>query len=56
MHDLRKSYSTHTAKHVPMHELQKLMGHSSITTTADFYLDVSDDVAAKVGRAFSAIG
>lgn len=56
LHDLRKSYGTHTAKYVPMHELQKLMGHSSITTTADFYLDVGDDLAAKVARAFSAIG
>ena len=27
--------------------------HASITTTADFYLGVSDDLAAKVNAAFS---
>ncbi len=52
IHDLRKSFGTHMANHVPLHELRRLMGHASITTTADYYLDVGDDVAAKVRAAF----
>ena len=53
VHDLRRSYGTHMAKLVSMNDLRRLMGHSSITTTADFYLGVSDDLAAKVNAAFS---
>ena len=56
IHDLRKSFGTHMVQHVPMHELRRLMGHSSITTTADYYLGVSDDLAAKVVAAFSRAG
>ena len=41
------------AKVVSMNDLRRLMGHASITTTADFYLGVSDDLAAKVNAAFS---
>ena len=53
IHDIRKTYGTRMAQHVKIHELQRLMGHSSITTTADFYLDVTEDVAAKVQAAFA---
>ena len=53
LHDLRRSYGTHMAKVVSMNDLRRLMGHASITTTADFYLGVSDDLAAKVNAAFS---
>ena len=52
IHDIRKSFGTHMAKHVPMHELQKLLGHASITTTADFYLDVSSNIIEQVRAAF----
>ena len=52
LHDFRKSFGTHLAHHVSMPELQRLMGHASITTTADFYVDVSDDLAEKVQAAF----
>lgn len=37
-----------------MAELMKLTGHASITTTADYYVDVSDDLAEKVRAAFTA--
>lgn len=53
LHDFRKSYGTHMAKHVSMPELQRLMGHASITTTSEFYVDLSDDVADKVQAAFA---
>ena len=53
IHDLRKSYGTHMAKHVSMPELKKLMGHASITTTSEFYVDVSADVADMVKMAFA---
>ncbi len=54
IHDLRKTYGTMMARHVPMHELKELLGHASITTTADFYLGIGDDVADRVRAAFSA--
>jgi integrase len=53
VHDLRKGFGTVMAHRVPMHELRRLMGHASITTTADYYLGVGDDVAAKVRAAFA---
>ncbi len=42
------------ARHVSMPELQKLLGRSSIVTTSDYYVDLSDDVAEKVRGAFTA--
>ena len=53
MHDLRKSYGTHMSHRVTMPELRQLMGHASITTTADFYLDVSTDMSEKVRAVFA---
>ena len=52
--DLRKSYGTHLARALSMHELKSLMGHSSIMVTEAFYLEPSADLAAKVRAAFSA--
>ena len=34
IHDLRKTYGTWMAEAVPMHVLQRLMGHADITITA----------------------
>ena len=53
LHDFRKSFGTHMTKHVSMPELQRLMGHASITTTSDFYVDITDDVAEKLRAAFA---
>ncbi len=53
MHDLRKSFATRMARHIPMHELQRLLGHKSITTTATFYTEASDDVVDAVRLAFA---
>ena len=55
LHDLRKTFGTWAASNgVPMHELRVYMGHSDITTTARYYLGVSDDAAEKVRKAVSA--
>ena len=48
-HTLRKSYGqNHADAGTPIHVLQKLMGHASITTTRQYYLQATDanDVAA----------
>ena len=52
IHHLRATFGTHMAQHVSMNDLRRLMGHASITTTADFYVGVSEDLAARVAAAF----
>ena len=52
IHHLRATFGTHMARHISMNDLRRLMGHASITTTADFYVGVSDDLAAQVAAAF----
>jgi integrase len=54
IHDLRRSYGTLMARHVPIHELKSLMGHSSIRTTERHYLAVGDDLGERVRAAFVA--
>ena len=55
VHDLRRSYGTRIADAVPMHVLMKWMGHSDISVTANYYLDVSDHHAEKARGAFGAM-
>ncbi len=55
VHDLRRSYGTRMADVVPMHVLMKWMGHSDISVTAKYYLDVSDQHAETARSAFSAV-
>ena len=55
VHDLRRSYGTVLARHVPIHELKRLLGHSSIRTTEGFYLAAGDDISAKVTEAFASV-
>jgi integrase len=50
-HDLRRTYGTIMARHVPMHELKALMGHSSIWTTERYYLAAAH-ISEKVRAAF----
>ena len=45
IHDLRKSFGARMSQHVTMADLQKLMGHASITTTATYYVAVPKDLA-----------
>jgi len=47
MQDLRRSALTNRAKHVPVHVLQKIAGHSDIRTTQKYYLSVHEDDLAK---------
>lgn len=43
VHTFRKSFGQNHADHgTPIHVLQHLMGHSSITTTREFYIRVAD--------------
>lgn len=44
LHDLRRTFGTRCAEKLPMPRLAKIMGHSSIQTTAQFYvhLDAAD--------------
>ena len=45
-----RCFGTRMSQHVTMVELQKLMGHASITTTAPYYVAVPKDLAARVRR------
>ena len=42
------------APHVPLHDLRRLMGHSSIRTTERFYLAPTPDLADRVHGVFAA--
>ena len=55
VHDLRRSYGTRMADFIPMHALMKWMGHSDISVTEKYYLDVSDQHAETARGAFSAV-
>ncbi len=51
-HDLRKTFGTRVASAgVPMHELCRHMGHSSIVTTALYYTDVEASAADRLRKA-----
>ena len=52
IHDLRRTYGTRRADVVPMHVLQKWMGHSDASVTARFYLGQSEHHAALARSAF----
>ena len=55
-HDLRKTFATRVAANgVPMHELQAHLGHSSITTTAEFYTDVEKSAADRLRAVFAKV-
>ncbi len=55
-HDLRKTFATRAAgSGVPMHELQAHLGHSSITTTADYYTDVEPSAADRLRKVFARV-
>ncbi|MCZ6852101.1 MAG: site-specific integrase [Planctomycetota bacterium] len=53
-HDLRKTFATRAAANgVPMHELQAHLGHSSITTTAEYYTEVEASAADRLRKVFA---
>ena len=54
IHGLRKSYATNLANsgQVPPHTLQKLLGHSDVKTSMDYYVGSSD---ANTERAVEAL-
>ncbi len=53
LHDLRRTYCTLMANHVPMHVLREWCGHSDISTTAGFYLGMTDGMADRAKAAFA---
>ena len=50
IHDLRRSCITNWAKHLPIHVVQQLAGHSDIRTTQKYYLSVHEDDIKKAQR------
>ncbi len=55
-HDLRKTFATRAAgSGVPMHELQAHLGHSSITTTAEYYTAIEEQAADRLRKVFERV-
>ncbi len=55
-HDLRKTFATRCAANgVPMHELQAHLGHSSITTTAEYYTEVERSAVDRLRKVFERV-
>jgi len=49
-HDLRRTCITNWAKHLPIHVVQQLAGHSDINTTRKYYLSVQADDLEKASQ------
>lgn len=56
VHDLRKTYGTRMAEVVPMHVLQRWMGHQDIGTTARYYLGAEEEYAERARAALRTNG
>lgn len=52
-HDLRKSFCTNLAGHVPLHVVQELAGHADIRTTRKHYLQVRAEQVNAARRALN---
>lgn len=50
IHDLRRSCISNWARHLPIHVVQQLAGHSDIKTTQQFYLSVRSEDVQKAQR------
>lgn len=54
IHDLRRSYGTLMAeRRLPIHQVRRLLGHSSIRTTEGYYLALGTDLSDEVRQAFA---
>jgi integrase len=51
LHDLRRSFGSRYAPHVPAPVLKRLMRHADIKTTLEFYADVDDALDAAILKA-----
>ena len=54
-HDLRKSFCTNLAGHVPLHVVQELAGHADIRTTRKHYLQVRAEQVDAARRALDEV-
>lgn len=55
-HDIRRSFATRMAKEINPYSLQRLMRHSSITTTLRYYIGLKTaDIAAELGTVYVAV-
>lgn len=50
IHDMRRSCITNWAKHLPIHVVKELAGHSDIKTTQQFYLSVQPEDVSKAKK------
>lgn len=50
-HDLRRSFGTRYAPHVPAHILQRLMRHANIKTTLEYYADLDPSLDEAITKA-----
>ena len=55
VHTLRKSCGQNWADHLPMNVVKELMGHSSISTTQEYYTQVDSDHEAKAARVIDSL-
>ena len=55
LHDLRRSCITNWARHLAIHIVKKLAGHSDIQTTQQYYLSVQEDDLEKARQVQSEI-
>jgi integrase len=51
LHDLRRSFGSRYAAHVPAPVLQRLMRHADIKTTLAYYTDVDDALEEAILKA-----
>jgi integrase len=56
LHDMRRTFCTMMASHVPMHVLREWAGHADIATTCSFYLGMADGMAERAKAAWTAAG
>lgn len=50
LHDIRRTFGTRLAPHVPAHVLQRLMRHANIATTLKYYISLDDGLADAIEK------
>ncbi len=55
VHCFRKTCGQNWANHLPMNVVKELMGHASITTTAEFYTAIEESAADRLREVFERV-